>query len=89
MENSLRVLDILAKIDPALTVSLMSQYFPVHKAGQFPEVNRLLTQDEFDEVCNHLDRLGFTNGWVQDYGAEECFVPDFNRGNPFDSPAAG
>ncbi|MDD4202678.1 MAG: radical SAM protein, partial [Candidatus Omnitrophica bacterium] len=47
-------------------ISLMSQYYPIYKAKESPELNRKLTYEEYSVVNNKLNELGFSNGWVQD-----------------------
>ncbi|NOQ21313.1 MAG: radical SAM protein [Candidatus Aegiribacteria sp.] len=47
-------------------VSLMSQYYPAHKARSFPPLARKLRPEEYSEALEILEELGFENGWVQD-----------------------
>ncbi len=52
-------------------ISLMSQYLPYHKAGQFKEINRRLKLKEYQEAKGILEKYGLGNGWVQEtYGLE-------------------
>lgn len=83
VENSIRALELLAEINPNLHISLMRQYVPVHKACDFPEINRRVTDEEFTEVYNALLDLGFENGWVQDEEDASAFLPDFTKAYPF------
>lgn len=83
IENSKKVLQILHEIEPNLYVSLMNQYFPMHNAEKFPEINRVVTTEEFENVFAELVRLGFENGWVQDEDSREVFIPDFRKKEPF------
>ena len=48
-------------------ISLMSQYFPCHKALEHPLLNRVISKSEYESVQNEMNRLGFEKGWVQDY----------------------
>ena len=83
-ENSKKALKCIKEIDSDIYVNLMSQYEPVHKAKDFPEINRTIKQKEFDEVFDYLLELGLENGWVQEMGAAENYLPDFEReGHPF------
>ncbi len=84
IKNSLKALEYLKEIDDNLYISLMSQYEPIHRAKDFPELNQDITQKELDTVFNHLVELGFENGWVQDIGNHSEFLPDFTRKNPFE-----
>ncbi|MEN8207700.1 MAG: radical SAM protein [Candidatus Fermentibacteria bacterium] len=47
-------------------VSLMSQYFPAHRAPGIPSLARKLKPEEYSQVAAILEELGFENGWVQD-----------------------
>ena len=47
-------------------ISLMSQYYPAHNAPGFPPLSRKLRPEEYSEVVEILEELGFENGWVQD-----------------------
>ena len=83
VENSLRVLDYLKEIDKNLWISLMAQYEPLYKAKDFPEINRNITQEEFEAVLHRWQELGFHHGWTQEIGSNLSLLPDFTRENPF------
>jgi putative pyruvate formate lyase activating enzyme len=77
-------LEWLAKeISPEITLSIMSQYFPTHRASEFKAINRKISQAEYDKVINTLDRFGLENGWLQGMDAPENYLPDFERDTPF------
>ncbi|RKZ34014.1 radical SAM protein [bacterium] len=46
-------------------ISLMSQYFPAHKANRFPPLNRRITKREYNKILNVLSELGFQRGYTQ------------------------
>jgi putative pyruvate formate lyase activating enzyme len=83
--NSYAVLERIALIDKRIHLSLMSQYYPVYRANQFPEIDRRLTEDEINSVEAKRMELGLENGWTQEADAGEVFLPDFRKENPFDS----
>lgn len=47
-------------------ISLMSQYFPAYKTGEFPEINRRISEQEYDEAYDAKMKYGLKNGWVQE-----------------------
>lgn len=51
-------------------VSLMAQYTPAYKAMAREPWNRRPTEAAYDRVRGELEKLGFENGWVQEYEAE-------------------
>lgn len=47
-------------------ISLMSQYFPCHKAKDYPEISRRITRQEYQRAIDAMYANGLHNGWVQD-----------------------
>jgi putative pyruvate formate lyase activating enzyme len=90
IENSINALTTLfIEFGPDLPISLMSQYHPVvHHEDS--ELNRTITDQEFEEVHNHAIQLGFRQMFVQfpeDYNGpsrvSSSFLPDFKKRKPF------
>jgi putative pyruvate formate lyase activating enzyme len=71
---------IAENLGTGTAISLMGQYYPAHRAGEFPEINRCLKPIEYAVVRRHMERLGFDNGFVQRVGADESGTPDFRQG---------
>ena len=77
---------LVREVSPTVTVSIMSQYFPVHQASRIPLLSRKISPPEYSEVVELVNRLGLENGWLQEMGASENYLPDFRREeHPFDS----
>lgn len=71
VENSLKVLDLLARHRDrgmVFKLSLMSQYFPAYRAVDHPEVGRRLTHEEYDPIVARMEELDL-DGWMQDLDA--------------------
>lgn len=65
-------------------ISLMSQYFPPVEGLPAP-LDRTLRADEYAEVVDYFYALGFTHGFLQEPGADNCYRPDFTRkDHPFE-----
>jgi len=74
------------ELGPTVTVSIMSQYSPQHRAKRIPSLSRTISMAEYEAVFKLLSDLGLENGWVQEMGASENYLPDFEReGHPFAS----
>lgn len=68
VENSLEVIKILKNYQDRglqFKLSLMSQYFPAYKAVTYPEINRKLTNDEYSQVSELVEKYSI-DGWVQE-----------------------
>jgi putative pyruvate formate lyase activating enzyme len=75
---------LVRELSPTVTVSVMSQYMPMHRAPRIPLLSRKITIQEHREVLRLLADLGIENGWVQEMEAAEHYLPDFEReGHPF------
>lgn len=83
LENSRRCLQLLAAMGPEISISLMSQYSPQHKALGYPALNRPLTVAEYDEITDYALGLGLENVFVQELTSQEHYLPDFSREQPF------
>ncbi len=60
-------------------VSLMSQYTPVYKSCEQPEINRRVTTFEYEAVVAEAIRLGLTSGFMQERSsAREEYTPPFD-----------
>lgn len=60
-------------------ISLMSQYYPTHKAIQYPEIARGINQKEFDFAMRIFTEYGFQNGFVQDLSSTNEWMLDFKK----------
>lgn len=48
-------------------LNIMSQYRPMYKAFEYPEINRRITREEYDEVVRWTKEAGLTNLDIQGY----------------------
>ena len=85
LENSRRCLAFLAGLTPDIHVSIMSQYSPQYKASACPEINRTLTDDEYDEIISYALELGLENAFIQKFESQSHYLPDFDQKRPFKS----
>ncbi|MCK5739245.1 hypothetical protein KAH55_08690, partial [bacterium] len=73
-------------IHPDIFVSIMSQYSPQYQACQYPELNRTLTEDEYDGITDYALDLGLENAFIQELASQDGYLPDFSLENPFTPP---
>ncbi len=60
-------------------LSIMNQFTPLSPLAAYPELNRRVTEEEYDELVDYAIDLGVENGFIQEgETAEESFIPDFN-----------
>lgn len=79
VENSKRVLDYIKAHFGGAWVSLMAQYVPMGNAEKYPEINRRITQEEYDEVVDYMLDLGLEDGFIQEMeSADSKYTPAFD-----------
>lgn len=61
-------------------ISIMNQYTPLSNVIQYQEINRKITEEEYDELIDYALYLGVENGFIQEgETASESFIPEFNE----------
>ena len=84
LENTRKCLEFIRSISKNVYLSLMTQYNPLYKASEYPEINRSLSEKEFKTVQKWVEDLNFENGWIQEFDKTvNCLVPDFTKDKPF------
>ncbi|UCD54882.1 MAG: radical SAM protein [Candidatus Omnitrophota bacterium] len=58
------------EVSKDIYLSVMSQYHPTYKAEEYPEMARRINKKEYKEVIDEVEKLGFTNGWIQGFITE-------------------
>jgi putative pyruvate formate lyase activating enzyme len=89
LENSRQCLRFLADLSPDIHVSIMSQYSAQYTAGDFTEINRILTEDEYDEITDYALELGLENTFIQQLESQAHYLPDFDQERPFRDTVKG
>jgi putative pyruvate formate lyase activating enzyme len=75
---------LVREVSPRVALSLMSQYFPAHRAPRIHRLSRPITPEEYDEVVALVEELAIENGWLQGMDASKHYRPDFSgEGAPF------
>lgn len=60
-------------------ISILSQFTPLEGLEKYPEINRKLTEEEYEKVVNYAIEIGVENGFIQEGDvAEESFIPNFD-----------
>ena len=78
-DESIEILDWIAENLPGAWVSLMAQYLPFGNVAGVDALDRRLTQEEYDRVCDHLLELGLEDGFVQELSSsDEKYIPLFD-----------
>ena len=62
---------IARELSPTVHVSLLSQYFPAHRALGHPLLGRKLTWEEYDAAIAAFEAAGLENGWLQELEEED------------------
>lgn len=61
-------------------LSIMNQYVPMYKASEYPEIDRRVTEEEYDSVVDFAIDLGVENAFVQDSESQDTsYTPNFDK----------
>lgn len=79
-DNSKRVIKYLYNTyGDDIYMSIMNQYTPLESVLKYPEINRKVTESEYDEVLDFAVEIGVENAFVQEGGTvSESFIPLFD-----------
>ena len=80
IEDSKKILEYLHLIyGDNIFISIMNQYTPLDQVKNIEELNRCVTEDEYNELIDYAVELGINNAFVQDGETQkESFIPDFD-----------
>lgn len=60
-------------------ISILSQFTPFSYLEKYPEINRKVTENEYESVVDYAIEIGVENGFIQEGDvADESFIPDFD-----------
>ena len=77
--SSIQALDYLAENFGDTYISVMAQYVPCTDLSDYKEINRKITEREYDKVVNHILDLGLEKVFLQTLeSATEDYIPDFD-----------
>lgn len=63
----------------SIYISIMNQFTPLAGLEKYPELNRRVTEEEYNEVVDYAIALGVVQGFIQEgETAEESFIPEFD-----------
>lgn len=66
-------------LDNKIYISIMNQYTPMEHAAMYPEINRRVTDEEYDGLIDYAVSVGVENGFIQEGETQsESFIPEFN-----------
>lgn len=79
VEEAKRVLRYLYETyGDTIAVSILNQYTPLPHVAAYPELNRKVTDEEYEEVVEFALELGIGHGFLQEgQAASESFIPEF------------
>ncbi len=64
LAGSKKVIDFIAsEISKETYVNIMDQYYPANKANQYDELNRRITNEEYERVINYAKQKGLSRGF--------------------------
>lgn len=60
-------------------ISIMNQYTPNGNLKKYKEIDRVVSDDEYNEIIDYAILIGVNNAYIQETGtANESFIPNFD-----------
>lgn len=80
MEDSMQILKYLHETyGDTIYISIMNQFTPLSNLEKYPELNRKITDEEYETLVDYAIDIGIENGFIQEGDtAEESFIPAFD-----------
>ncbi len=80
MEDSMQILKYLHETyGDMIYISIMNQFTPLSNLEKYPELNRRITDEEYETLVDYAIEIGIENGFIQEGNtAEESFIPAFD-----------
>ena len=80
MEDSMQILKYLHDTyGDKIYISIMNQFTPLSNLEKYPELNRRITDEEYETLVDYAIDIGIENGFIQEGDtAEESFIPAFD-----------
>ena len=80
MEDSMQILKYLHETyGDTIYISIMNQFTPLSNLEKYPELNRKITDEEYETLVDYAIEIGIENGFIQEGNtAEESFIPAFD-----------
>lgn len=84
LAGSRETLRFISELDKNISISIMSQFYPIHKALEIELLSRNIREREYEKVFELMEEFGLENGFMQEFESESYYRPDFNdRTEPF------
>lgn len=79
-DDAIKIIDYLYnKYGDDIWISIMNQFTPCNLIFEYDNLNREITDDEYNMVIHYACDLGVTNAFIQTGGtADESFIPKFD-----------
>ena len=79
-DNSKSVIEYLYKTyGHSIYMSIMNQYTPMEYVKNYPEINRKITDKEYENILDFAVNIGVENAFIQENGTvSESFIPVFD-----------
>lgn len=85
LNSGKKVLNMIAEhLGTGIQLSIMGQYYPAGDSELYPELQRGITKNEYDQVLNAALELGFNDIYTQELGSSQLWTPPFQGDSNLD-----
>lgn len=79
-KDSRRIIEYLCRTyGTRIYISILNQFTPIHHSLEYKELDRKITEKEYEAIVDFAIACGIENGFIQEGdSAQESFIPDFS-----------
>lgn len=80
LDDSKKIIHYLVdKYNDKIFISIMNQYTPTNNLDKYPEINKIVDNNEYEELIDYAINLGIKNGFIQEGETQKTsFIPEFD-----------
>ncbi|MEK7375647.1 MAG: radical SAM protein, partial [Candidatus Margulisiibacteriota bacterium] len=83
ISDSKKLIKYLSAVSKDMWISIMSQYSPQNRAGEYKELERSLPPEEYWDAVRCAQELKMENYLIQEMDSKDTYAPDFKKTKPF------
>ena len=80
IDDSKKIINYLVEnYNDDIFVSIMNQYTPTNNLNKYPEIDKIVDKNDYEELIDYAIDIGIKNGFMQEGETQKTsFIPEFD-----------